>query len=81
MSVDQSFERAVLVEFALAGRRETKPASISELKARPRLLSRADEIRLARRIEHGDPRARESMIESNLRLVHAVATRYRGSGV
>jgi RNA polymerase primary sigma factor len=45
------------------------------------LLSRADEIRLARRIEHGDPRARESMIESNLRLVHAVATRYRGSGV
>ena len=38
MSVDQSFERAVLVEFALAGRRETKPASISELKARPRYL-------------------------------------------
>jgi RNA polymerase primary sigma factor len=81
MSVDPRFERAVLAEFALAGRRETGPASISELKARPRLLSRADEIRLAGRIEQGDPRARESMIESNLRLVHAVATRYGGSGV
>jgi RNA polymerase primary sigma factor len=81
MSVDPSFERAVLAEFALAGRRETSPTSISELKARPRLLSRADEIRLARRIEHGDLRARESMIESNLRLVHAVAIRYRGSGI
>jgi RNA polymerase primary sigma factor len=45
------------------------------------LLSRADEIALARRIERGDLRAKETMIESNLRLVHAVARTFRGSGV
>jgi RNA polymerase primary sigma factor len=45
------------------------------------LLSRADEIALARRIERGDLNAREAMIESNLGLVHAVARGFRGSGV
>jgi RNA polymerase primary sigma factor len=44
-------------------------------------LSRADEIALARRIERGDLEAKETMIESNLRLVHAVARSFRGSGV
>jgi len=53
----------------------------SEPAAGPRLLSHADEIRLARRIERGDPRARDRMVESNLRLVHAVARLYRGNGV
>ena len=45
------------------------------------VLSRADEIALAKRIERGDLKAKETMIESNLRLVHAVARTYRGSGV
>jgi RNA polymerase primary sigma factor len=45
------------------------------------LLSPADEIALARRIERGDLKAKETMIERNLRLVHAVARAYRGSGV
>jgi RNA polymerase primary sigma factor len=36
---------------------------------------------LARRIERGDLRAKQRMIESNLRLVHAVARAYRGSSV
>jgi RNA polymerase primary sigma factor len=44
-------------------------------------LSRAEEIALARRIERGDLEAKETMIESNLRLVHAVARSFRGSGV
>ena len=44
-------------------------------------LSRADEIALARRIERGDLNAKETMIESNLRLVHAVARSFRGSAV
>jgi len=48
---------------------------------RAALLSRAEEIRLAKRIEQGDPQARERMIESNLRLVIAVASSYRGRGV
>ena len=46
-----------------------------------RLLDAAEEARLARRIERGDPEAKERMIESNLRLVHAVARTYRGSDV
>ena len=46
-----------------------------------RLLSAEEEIQLARRIQAGDPRAKEQMIESNLRLVFAIARSYRGRGV
>ena len=45
------------------------------------LLSSAEEVSLAKRIERGDMNAKERMIESNLRLVFAIATRYRGRGV
>jgi RNA polymerase primary sigma factor len=45
------------------------------------LLSRTDEVALAKRIERGDLKAKETMIESNLRLVHALARTFRGSGV
>jgi RNA polymerase primary sigma factor len=44
------------------------------------LLSREDEVRLAQRIEGGDLKAKETMVESNLGLVHAVARAFRGSG-
>jgi RNA polymerase primary sigma factor len=44
-------------------------------------LSRADEVTLARRIERGDLKAKDAMIERNLGLVHAIAGTYRGSGV
>jgi RNA polymerase primary sigma factor len=46
-----------------------------------KLLSAAEEIMLARRIERGDLHAKQRMIESNLRLVHAVARAYRRSSV
>jgi RNA polymerase primary sigma factor len=46
-----------------------------------KLLSAAEEITLARRIERGDLQAKERMIESNLRLVHSVARAYRASSV
>ena len=46
-----------------------------------RLLSREEEQDLARRVEAGDERARQRFIESNLRLVYAIARRYLGSGV
>ena len=45
------------------------------------LLSREVEVRLAQRIEGGDLKAKEAMVESNLGLVHAVARAFRGSGV
>src|SRR5262245_57411397 len=44
------------------------------------LLSRAEEVSLAKRIERGDARARERLIEANLRLVVSVASRYQHHG-
>jgi RNA polymerase primary sigma factor len=46
-----------------------------------RLLTAADEVSLAKRIERGDPVAKRCMIESNLRLVVSIAKGYRGLGV
>ena len=46
-----------------------------------KLLSAAEEITLARRIERGDLNAKQRMIESNLGLVHAVARAYRGTSI
>jgi RNA polymerase primary sigma factor len=45
------------------------------------LLTAAEEVALAKRIERGDEAAKERMITSNLRLVVANAKRYRGHGV
>jgi RNA polymerase primary sigma factor len=44
---------------------------------RYRLLTAADEIELAKKVERGDRAARERMITSNLRLVVAIAKSYR----
>jgi RNA polymerase primary sigma factor len=45
------------------------------------LLTAADEVELAKRIERGDRAAKERMINSNLRLVVHNARRYNGRGV
>ena len=45
------------------------------------LLTAAEEVALAKRVEHGDRDAKERMINSNLRLVVSIAKRYRGHGV
>jgi RNA polymerase primary sigma factor len=45
------------------------------------LLTAADEIGLARRIEQGDAAANDEMIVRNLPLVRALAARYSGRGV
>jgi RNA polymerase primary sigma factor len=44
--------------------------------ARTKRLSAAEELELARRMEHGDARARDRMIKANLLLVVSVAKRY-----
>ncbi len=45
------------------------------------LLTAAEEIELAQRIERGDLAAKERMINSNLRLVVSQARRYQGHGL
>ncbi len=46
---------------------------------RHRLLTPAEEIDLAKRIERGDLAAKERMINANLRLVVSIAKKYQGS--
>jgi RNA polymerase primary sigma factor len=45
------------------------------------LLTAAQEVELAKRIERGDHGAKQEMIEANLRLVVSIAKRYRNQGL
>jgi RNA polymerase primary sigma factor len=53
---------------------------LREAGRRP-LLNAAQEVELAKRIEHGETDAKQLMIESNLRLVVSIAKRYRNQGL
>ncbi len=45
------------------------------------LLTAAQEVKLTKLVERGDARAKQTMVESNLRLVVSIAKRYRHQGL
>ena len=53
---------------------------LAEISTHP-LLTSAEEVALAKRIERGDVAAKHRMVESNLRLVVSIAKRYRSMGL
>jgi RNA polymerase primary sigma factor len=53
---------------------------LNELAKHP-LLSPAEEVAMAKRVQAGDDGARQRMMEANLRLVVSIAKGYRGLGV
>ncbi len=54
---------------------------IKEVQEFSRLLTEEEEKELARRVMQGDPKARDKMIQSNLRLVVSLAKHYAGMGL
>jgi RNA polymerase primary sigma factor len=56
---------------------DTLQLFLRDIRRHP-LLTAADEIELAKRIERGDLEAKERMVNSNLRLVVSLAKKYQG---
>jgi len=83
---DEEFERhqeqprAVVVEAEAEFASDSLALFLAALARYP-LLTAAEEVSLAKRIERGDKQAKDSMVNSNLRLVVSIAKRYRNRGV
>jgi RNA polymerase primary sigma factor len=73
-------EEAPAPTVAISGSADSLQLFLADV-GRHKLLTAAEEVMLAKRIERGDPTAKRHMIESNLRLVVSIAKGYRGLGV
>jgi len=69
--------RETRVEVPAAATSDSLTLFMNEI-GRHTLLTAAEEVELAKRIERGDRAAKERMINSNLRLVVSIAKRYQG---
>jgi len=78
----QDIDKEIEVLTALAGGQITDPVRmyLKEI-GRINLLTAAEEVSLAQRAEKGDPKAKEILINSNLRLVVSIAKKYVGRGL
>jgi RNA polymerase primary sigma factor len=72
--------RLALERVAVEGTTDSLERFLQEIGRYP-LLTKVEEIQLAKRVEVGDMAAKRRMIESNLRLVVSIAKRYRGQGL
>ena len=73
-------DEAPVATVAISGSADSLQLFLADV-GKHKLLTAADEVMLAKRIERGDPTAKRRMIESNLRLVVSIAKCYRGLGV
>jgi RNA polymerase primary sigma factor len=73
-------EPVVRVTAPVSGATDSLTLFMNEAGRYP-LLTAAEEVALAKRVERGDLAAKERMINSNLRLVVSIAKRYQGHGL
>ena len=78
--VDHDRQPELRLDADLSGVTDSVTLFMNEL-GKHELLTAAEEVALAKRVERGDQQAKERMINSNLRLVVSIAKRYRGHGV
>jgi RNA polymerase primary sigma factor len=74
-------ERASYINTDLAGRTTDAMSLFLREAGRIPLLTREQEVELARRIERGDLEAKERLVNANLRLVISNARKYQGHGL
>ena len=79
-SAEKDAEKPQYEAGAVSGAADSLQLFLADV-GRHKLLTAAEEVSLAKRIERGDPVAKRTMIESNLRLVVSIAKGYRGLGV
>jgi RNA polymerase primary sigma factor len=77
---DAELERRAAETSQLPATADSLQLFLAEIGRYP-LLTAAEEVALAKRVERGDAAAKERMVNSNLRLVVSIAKRYRGHDV
>jgi RNA polymerase primary sigma factor len=79
-AVNKAAREAATAEVRADGTTDSLQLFLKEI-GRVDLLTAAEEVALARRIERGDMEAKERMISANLRLVVSIAKNYRNQGL